>query len=224
MRNYLGLAASLLLPLGAILPSAKAFQVGPPTDAFTLAINGITDDDGAGYLTLNPTSNQWSSDPVGGFNSTLLPFGTFFDTNDPLEILLTLSTPLTLGDNINYGFGLIEPAVDPTDFLFNFSITLENNGSPISNPFGFALYNPFNFPTGDVTTGTSTTITGGTFNQIDIWVTGDPSLAPADPLVSAFSVDVGNVPDSGTTLGLLAFGLACLTIFGRRSAVFAGRS
>ena len=137
----------------------------------------------------------------------------------------TDTTSITLGDNINYGFGLagIDPAVDEGGFLFNFSISLINDGTPITDPFGFTAINPFGFSVDKVGTGTSATITGGTFNEIDVVVTG-----PLDPTVTNFGVGVGNqvttVPDTAMTAALVALGLVAIVAFGRRGSLLTRRS
>jgi len=204
-----------------MLPAANAIYSPPPppppTDPFTLTVNGSPTDPGT--LTFNAATNMWSSDPIGGFNSTPLPAGSFFDSSNSLDIDLQLSNPITLGDNINFGFGLagLDP-VPPGGFLFGFSISLLDDGSPITLPFGFELSNPFDFDVTNVATGTSTGITGGTFDQIDITVTGEP--LQLDPQPTSFSVGLGNhsVPDGGATVAMLGAGLTGLALLRRRFA------
>jgi len=225
MKTHRYFVAALLVGFFAGLSSARATQVvtSPTPDPYTLTVNGSSF--GGGVLTFNPSSNQWSTDPIGGFNNTALPDGTFFDSNNALNIDLLLTTSITLGDNINYGFGLagIDPAVDEGGFLFNFSISLINDGTPITDPFGFTAINPFGFSVDNIGTGTSATITGGTFNEIDVVVTG-----PLDPTVTNFGVGVGNqvttVPDTAMTAALVALGLVAIVAFGRRGSLLTRRS
>jgi hypothetical protein len=210
MNRGLRCAILVLLPLSCLLPSANALE---PVDPFSYSVNGSPV--GGGVMTFNPSTNLWSTDPIDGFNNTPLPAGTFFDFADPLSIDITLSNPITVGDNINYGFGLA--GLDPVPsggFLFDFSISLINDGTAIAAPFGFTLDNPFGFDVTDVGTGTSTTITGGTFNEIDVTVTAPFDLP--DPPATSFSVNVGNnVPDNAMTLAELVFGLACIALVAR---------
>jgi hypothetical protein len=220
MIKYLRLVPPALLCLSAILQCARAGEVVNPPDPFTVTVNGVASTPGT--LTFNPSTNLWGSDPIGGPSyDTSLPPGTFFDGGNPLSIDLDLSAPITLGNNINFGFGLAGlNFFQPGEPMFDFSISLDEDGTPITAPFGLDVTNTFSFAINNIGTGTSTTITGGSFDQIDITVTA-PQQIFADPPASSFSVNVGNevatVPDDGATLVLLALGLSCLAAAARRA-------
>ncbi len=158
-------------------------------------------------LIFHPVGNVWSTDAVGGFDDTALPDGTTFGLGNTLIIDLKLANKLTLGNDINFGFGLsgFDPVVQPSDLMFEFAITLRNGGMAISNPFGFLLNNPFDFAIDNVITSSSTTITGGVFDEIYIEVNG-PAYSTG---ITSFAVNVGNqnVPDGGATFALVGLGM-----------------
>jgi hypothetical protein len=217
MKRYLGFVASVVLPLSLALPSAKALHA-VDTDAYTLTINGGSPITG-GVLTFS--DGVWTSDTPGSPLSTTLPDGTFFDGSDPLNIDLKLTDPITLGNNITYGFGLggIDPEIPTNGFVFDFGVTLLDQGSVVAGPLGFGVFNSFGYSIDNIGTGSTSTITGGPIDEIDIEVTGQ--RLETDPQVGNFGVNVGDVtvavPDNGTTLALLALGLAGIGAFARRS-------
>ena len=226
MKTYLGLVFSVLLPLSGFLTSAKADQIDDH--------HHRRDDHNT--VTIDPFSlDLFDNNSFDGLGSTSLPRGTHYSADDPLTLILDLPGDVTLGDDINYIFGLSFPHtsfVENAD-VFDFSITLYDGHTQETAPFGFIVSNSFDFSITNISVQTSTDllapddspIDGVTFDKVKITISVPPS-AP-DPFVNSFTADFDNyvppVPDGGASLALLAVGLASLAAFARCGRVVAQR-
>ncbi len=113
----------------------------------------------------------------------------------------------------SYGAGIVvDPAVAPDAKIFGFTYQLLENGVAVGSSFGFDLVNPFGFSVTQVGTGIGGVPAGVTFNGVDVTIYND-TLTES---VSSFQVYVGvpYVPDTSSTVSLLALGMLAMAGFG----------